>query len=421
MVYNFISFFGLFGLMFFAWIFSTNRKNINWRVVFWGTALQLVFALIIFRMPAGVIVFNFANAAVLKLFSFAKEGIYFCFGSLAVGPGSTGPNGEVSPGFILAIQSLPTVIFFSALMSLLYFVKFMPLLISIFARIFTKLMKISGAEALCTASNIFVGVESAFTIRPYIEKMTKSELCTILTAGMVTIASTVLGLYASFLFNLFPAIAGHLISASILSAPAAIVMSKLLYPEDAHPETLGEHVKAEYLPAKNWMEAIINGANEGLKLCFGIVALLIAFLGLLAMVNWGFGKAGLSLQQILSFVFQPLVFLTGVPLQDIHNVSILVGERTIVTELVAYQHLGTYIQQGLISPRSAVIASYILCGFAHVASVVIFVGGFSAVAPSRSGDLAKLGFRALWAATLACLMTGAVAGVFFTSGTLTIL
>ncbi|OGS20229.1 MAG: nucleoside transporter [Elusimicrobia bacterium RIFOXYA2_FULL_39_19] len=420
-MYNLISFFGMFGLMAVAWIFSKNRKNINWRVVGWGAGLQIIFAFFIFKVPAGIAVFNLINKAVLKMFSFAKEGINFCFGPLSIGPGAMGPYGEQSIGFILAIQSLPTVIFFSAIMSLLYFVKFMPLLINIFARIFTKLMKISGAEALCSSSNIFVGVESAFTIRPYLEKMTKSELCTVLTAGMATIASTMLGLYASFLYGSFPAIAGHLVSASILSAPAAIVMAKLLYPEDEVPETLGENVKAEYIPAQNWMDAIIKGANEGLKLCAGIIALLIAVLGLLAIVNYGFGKIGTSLQEILSYIFRPLVFLTGVPMADISKVAYLAGERTIVTELVAYQHLSAYIQQGAISARSAVIASYILCGFAHIASMAIFVGGFAAIAPSRSGDLAKIGFRALAAAILACLMTGAVAGVFYTSGILTVL
>ena len=420
-MYNLISFFGMFGLMAVAWVFSKNRRNVNWRVVFWGTALQLVFAFFIFRVPAGIAVFNLVNTGVIKLFSFAKEGIYFCFGALAIGPGETGPNGEQSLGFMLAIQSLPTVIFFSAFMSLLYFIKFMPLLINIFSKIFTKLMKISGAESLCTASNIFVGVESAFTIRPYLEKMTKSELCTILTGGMATIASTVLGLYASFLYSIFPTIAGHLVSASILGAPAAIVMSKLLYSEDEQPETLGESIKAEYIPSENWMDAIIKGANEGLKLCAGIIALLIAVLGLLAIVNWGFGKAGFSLQQILGYIFRPLVFLTGVPLADVSKVAYLAGERTIVTELVAYQHLAGYIQQGAIQVRSAVIASYILCGFAHVASMAIFVGGYAAIAPSRSGDLAKLGFRSLFAAILACLMMGAVAGVFFTDSVVTIL
>ncbi|MCM8798976.1 MAG: nucleoside transporter, partial [Candidatus Omnitrophica bacterium] len=291
--YNFISFLGIFFILFIAWLFSPEHKRINWRVIFWGIFLQILFAFSIFRISQGLILFNFLNEAVIKIFSFAREGIYFLFGPLAISPGTTGARGEKSLGFILAIQALPTIIFFSALMALLYHWKIMPKVIKLFAVVFTKLMRVSGAEALCTASNIFVGIESVFTIRPYIEKMTLSELSTILTAGMATIASTVLGLYVSFLQDTFPTIAGHLISASLLSAPATLVISKLLLPEKEKPLTLGKVIEPEYEKASNWIEAIIKGAEEGVKLCAGIIALLLAFLGLLSLFNWGIEALGI--------------------------------------------------------------------------------------------------------------------------------
>jgi len=427
--YNLVSLSGIFALMVVAWAFSNNRRKINWRVIFWGVVLQLALALIIFRLPAGLIFFNWINAVVIKLFSFAKEGMYFLFGPLAVAPGEVGPAGEKSLGFILATQALPTIIFFAALMGLLYHIRLMPLIVRAFARVFAKLMRISGAESLCSASNIFVGIESALTIRPYLDGMTRSELCTILTAGMATIASTVLALYVTFLHQYFPTIAGHLVSASILSAPAAIVMSKLLFPEIEKPPTLGEVVEGEYQPKGTWIEAIIYGATEGVKLLVGIAAMLLAFLGLLAMANWllsGLGnwigsmigsQLNLSLQGILSYIFYPLTVLVGVPLADAPKIAHILGERTIVTEVVAYQHLAGYIDNGVLQhPRSIVIATYCLCGFAHIASLAIFVGGIAAIVPKRAADLARFGFRALFAATLACLMTGAVAGVFFRPG-----
>jgi CNT family concentrative nucleoside transporter len=222
-----------------------------------------------------------------------------------------------------------------------------------------------------------------------------------------------------------PTIAGHLVSASILSAPAAVVMSKLLYPEEGKPLTLGEVVEGHYERSSSWVESVIRGSSEGVKLCVGIVALLVSFLGLLAMLNWilaffenwASSLAGrpiaLSLERILSYVYYPLTWMMGVPIEDVGKVSTLLAERTVVTELVSYQHLSGYISSGLLrNQRSIVIATYALCGFAHIPSLAIFVGGISSLAPKRARDLARLGFRALFAATLACLMTGAVAGVF---------
>lgn len=416
-----ISLVGLFVLMFLAWMASRDRKNINVRLILTGLLFQCVFAFIVFKLSAGVVIFSLLNDAVLRVISFANEGIYFVFGPLSISPGEIGPVGETSPGFILAFQVLPSIIFFSALVSLLYHLNIIPAIIKVFAGIFTYLMKISGAEALCASSNMFVGIESAVTIRPYIREMTRSELCTVLTAGMGTIASTVLALYVGFLHREFPSIAGHLISASVISAPAAIIMSKLVVPEIERPTTLGMSVQVEKdRRSSTWIESIIMGANDGVKLCVGIITLLLAFLGLLSMFNWFLGFVGaklfgigLSLQLILKYLYYPITLLMGVPFQDVEHIATLLGERTIVTEVVSYQHLHQLIKDGMVTdPRSITIASYALCGFAHIASLAIFVGGFSALAPSRAKDLAQLGFRALYAATLACLMTGCVAGLF---------
>ncbi|MCM8774130.1 MAG: nucleoside transporter [Candidatus Omnitrophica bacterium] len=427
-IYNLISFFGIFVFIFIAWLFSFNRRKINWRAIFWGLSLQFLFALFVFQFSLGPAIFKFINEVVIKMLSFARDGMYFVFGRLALPPNTIGPSGEESLGFILVFQSLPAVIFFSTLMAILYQMGVMQKVVRAFAFIFTKLMNISGAEALCTSSNIVVGIESVFTIRPYINDMTVSELCTILTAGMATVASTVMAVYVSFLYQKFPTIAGHLISASILSAPATIVISKLICPEESIPKTLGKVVEVDYERSSNIIEAIIKSANEGVKLIVGIVALLLSFLGLLSMINWFIIILGrelgkflnipmeLSLEKIFSFIYYPFSFLMGVPLEDIGKVSFLLGERTILTELVSYQHLAKFINEGIITnQRSIVIVSYALCGFAHIASLAIFVGGISALAPKRIKDLTKVGFRALIGATLACLMTAAIAGIFATA------
>lgn len=409
-----ISLAGLCGFMVLAWLFSVDRKRVNWRVVFWGVALQFLFATFIFLVPAGSRVFLVLNDLVVKVLECAARGSEFAFGVLALGPGR-----KDSLGFILAFQALPTIIFFSALIAILYYCRIMPLLVRLFARIFTSLMKISGAEALVAASNIFVGVESAFTVRPFIKNMTRSELCTMLTAGMATVGSNVLALYVFSLQGVFPTIAGHLVTASILSAPAAIVMAKLIWPESEAPETLGRDVHPYYEKPDNLFLAIIDGAQEGMKVIFGILALLIAVLGLTALADMILGAVipGLTLKAILGYLAYPLTYMLGVTSADVPHVAVLIGEKVVLTEVAAYLDLARMLGDNVLtSPRSAVIAAYALCGFTHLASMAIFVGGISALAPERTGDLSRVAFRALLAATLACLMTGGVAGLFF-SGT----
>jgi concentrative nucleoside transporter, CNT family len=430
-MYNLISFSGIFILMAFAWILSPEKKTINWRVITWGTGLQLALALCIFVVPAGAKAFLFINDVVIKLVENASAGTRFLFGRLALPPGTRNETGEESLGFILAFQALPTIIFFASLMGILYYLGIMPRLIKVFSKVFTRVMGISGAESLSVSSNIFVGVEANITILPFLGGMTRSEFCTILSAGMSTTASNVLALYIFLLQERFPTIAGHLISASILSAIAAIVMSKIIMPETERPKTLGVDVPPYYERESTLMEAMIKGANEGMKMLVGIVALLIAFLGIVALVDSLLVSAGIrlnhlmgigidwSLKGLLGYLFYPLTLAIGVPPSDAFEIARLIGERAILTEVKSYQDLALLLNAGALhNPRSAVLAAYALCGFAHVASLAIFVGGTAALVPTRIRDLSEVGIRALIAANLACLMTAAVAGTFLTDGSL---
>jgi CNT family concentrative nucleoside transporter len=422
--YNFISFLGIFGVLALAWALSENRRVFNGRVILGGLAFLLAFGSFLFLTPFGVTVFAWVNDAVGHVLGAANEGTYFVFGRLALPPGAA--KGEDSSlGFFLAFQAFPTIVFFSALVAILYYYGAMQLLIRGFAFLFTKMMRLSGAESLCAASDVFVGVEASLTVRPHLSGMTRSELCTILTTGMASISSNVLAFYVYCLQGRLPGIAGHLVSASILAIPAAIIVSKLLVPETGTPRTMGVHIETDYAKEESVFEAVINGAMSGVKLIVGIVALLLAVVGLVALVNLMVGQAGAwagyenqwSLQAALGYLFKPFAMLMGVPPDDARYVGQMLGERLVLTEVTSYRHLAELLKDGALQhPRSAVIAAYALCGFAHLPSLAIFVGGISALAPDRKGDLAKLGPRALLGATLACLLTGCIAGFFFTSG-----
>ncbi|MBM4310058.1 MAG: nucleoside transporter [Deltaproteobacteria bacterium] len=430
-MYNLVSFCGIFIIMGLGWLFSTHRRTINWRLLRGALILQAVFALFIFKVPIGSRLFLGINSAVITVLEAASAGSRFVFGRLALAPGAIGEAGEPSLGFFLAFQAFPTIIFFSALMSILYYIGVLPWLISRCAALFTRLFAISGAESLCAASNMFVGVESALTVKPYLRTMTRSELCTVLTCGMATVASNVLALYVFTLQEQFPAIAGHLVSASIIAAPSALIMSKLVVPETGAPATLGRSVAPFYEREHSVFEAVINGANTGVRVVVGIVALLLAVLGLVALVDLGIialgswinSAAGLqvdwSLRGLAGLVFYPLTVIIGVPLEDAVLIARIIGERLIVTEVVSYQHLAAAMADGAIAnPRSTVIATYALCGFAHLASMAIFIGGVSALVPDKTAELSRVGFRALLAATLACLLTACIAGTFYTSGSI---
>lgn len=410
----------LVGFVFFAgvaWLLCRNRRRIAWKTIAWGVALQLVIGLIIFRLPGSHRILLWLNDGVVALLNASKSGSEFLFGPLAASPGEPG-----SVGFILVFQVLPVVIFFAAFTAMLYHLRVLQVFVRLFARLFHRTMRISGAESLSSAANIFVGIESALVVRPYLEKMTRSELLLILTTGMATVASSVLGVYVAFLSGVFPQIAGHLISASILAIPACVVVSKLLIPETETPETLAAvPPEDESERSKNLIGAIIQGAMDGLKLAAGISALIIAILGIVALLDkilgvvstWFGMSEPLSIVRLLGWIFYPFAFLLGVETRDVPIAARLLGERVILTEVFSYNHLAQLISSGQItSTRTVVILSYALCGFAHVAAMAIFVGGAAALAPSRRDDLASLGLRALLAATLATLMTGCIAGIF---------
>lgn len=472
---NLLSFAGIFALCGIAWLGSENRRVIPWKVILWGIALQLILGLLVFTFPVTRFVINVISNGINAVLDATEAGARFLFGSLLVPDLSATPGpilvgrwiaravtpayvpvagDRLSPenlnlGYIFAFRALPSVIFFSALMSLLYYLGVIQPIVKFFAKIFRRSMNLSGAESLSGATNIFVGIESALVIRPYLASMTRSELCAILTACYGSIASTVLALYAGLLRPVFPTITGHLVSASFMVIPACFVISKLLVPETEVPKTLGalpeddpeNDASGTGKPARftserpsGAMESVIIGAMDGVKLAISIAALLIAILGLVALVNLFFANlAGLAvsnnlfvrriglifqvvtLQNIVGALFVPLTFLTGVSANwnEIWQASVLIGRRLLETEIPAYQQLGLLANQGALSDRALLIISYCLCGFAHLPSVGIFVGGFSSLIPSRRKDLAILGWKALWAATLATLMIGCVSGVFF--------
>lgn len=422
--YNFISCLGILIFLGLLALLSQHKRSIRIRILLWGLGLQLLFAFFVFRVPYGAKIFIFLNDITMGVIDSAFQGTQFLFGKLALAPGKEG-----SLGFILAFQALPSIVFFAALMEFLYYIGIMEKIISLFAKIFVKVMGISGAEALCASAQIFLGIESNLTVRPYLSKMTRSELLVVLTTGMATIASSVLGLYVIILSDSFPKVAGHLISASILLAPAAILASKMIMPETGNPLTLGKVVKAEYQKANNAIEAIINGSMAGLKMVVGIGALLIAFVGLISLVDSGLLYGGklfnslfnsninVSLHTLLQYIFYPFTLAMGVPYVDALTISRVIGERIIETEVKSYQDLALLIKEGrIVYERSIVIATYALCGFAHIPSLAIFIGGTTSIVPERTKDISVLGLWALLASNIACFITGAVAGIFYTDG-----
>ena len=411
-------------MMGFLCLFSKSRRHISLKVVIWGVLLQVAFALFIFLVPVGTKLFLFLNDLTMNIIDNSFDGVKFLFGILAIPPGKEG-----SLGFILAFQALPSIIFFAALMELLYYLGIMEKIIGVFAKIFAKVMGISGAEALCASAQIFLGIESNLTVRPYLKEMTRSELMVVLTTGMATIASSVLGMYVIILSGSFPTVAGHLISASILLAPAAILTSKIIFPETDKPLTLGKVVKVEYQKASNAIEAIINGSMAGVRMVVAIGALLIAFIGLISLVDSGLMYIGklagslfeanidLSLTNILKYIFYPFTLAMGVPYEDAPLIAKIIGERIIATEVKSYQDLAILIKEKkILYDRSIVIATYALCGFAHIPSLAIFIGGTSSIVPERTKDISIVGLWALFAANIACFITGAVAGIFYTGG-----
>ena len=424
---NLISLVGLIVFGFTAWVLGGFRRPVAWSTVLGSGLLMLALGSLIFLFPPTRSALAGLNDLVVAVLGASRAGAIFLFGPLGLNPGETVPTGETSIGLILAVQVFPAVIFFSSLMAVLYHLGLIQPVVLAFARLFKRSLKLSGAESLAASLNIFFGIESAIAVRPYLEGMTRSELLTLLTCCMCTVASTVLPVYVSFLENTFPQVAGHLMCASVLSVPAAAAVSKLMLPETGEPETLGSLPPMDRAGrSDNTFAALASGAWEGLKLVAGIAALLIAVLGVVALLNLILGKLAsplqgwlrgdpLSLEGLFGWLFLPPAFLLGLDPADIRVAGQLLGKRVILTEVVAYQELGRLAAAHVVSQRGILVLTYALCGFTHVASLGIFVGGIAAMAPSRRNDLTALAFRALAAATLACLMTGAVAGLFYTT------
>ena len=421
---------GLGGLVFLVgllWLFSMNKKSINWSLIVKGLILQVLFAIAILKVGFIETGFEWVSKAFVKVISFTNFGSEFLFGQFA--------DGTIHPALgNFAFVVLPTIIFFSALTSLLYYLGILQKVVYGMAWVMKRALKLSGAESLATAGNIFLGqTEAPLLIKPYLGQMTKSEIMALMTGGMATIAGGVLAAYIGFLGGdnaveqtLF---AKHLLAASIMSAPAALVAAKILVPEtEEFDNTM--HVNKEKMGA-NALEAISNGTTDGLKLAINVAAMLLVFTALIYMFNYFLFKAGditainswvaantsydnLSFQFILGYVFAPISWLIGVPYADIITVGQLLGEKTILNEFYAYATMGEMKATGVFhSEKSMIMATYILCGFSNVASIGIQIGGIGALVPEKRGLLSKLGVRALIGGTVASLFTAAIVGMFF--------
>jgi CNT family concentrative nucleoside transporter len=454
-----VSVLGLAVFVLLAWALSTDRKAFPWRLALAGVGLQLVFGAIVLKTSVGLAVFAFLNDAVGQLLEFTDEGSRFLFGEY------------LDTHFTVALNVLPTIIFFSALMTVLYHLGVMQRIVKAVAWAMQRTLGTSGAETLSSAANIFVGqTEAPLVIKPYVAGMTRSELMAVMTGGFATVAGGVMAAYVGMLRDHFPDIAGHLIAASVMSAPASLVIAKVMLPERETPVTAGTlELKDEKVYA-NVIDAAASGAADGLKLALNVGAMLLAFLALVALVNWLFavpallhngaewaealdgyrrmdaplpdgcssphGAAALaecirhanelgvtqgplaawepmSLQTILGWAFWPFAFLMGVPAADCAQVGALLGERLVLNEFVAYVHLGEGLarETPIMGSRAAVIATYALCGFANIGSIGIQIGGIGSIAPERRADLARIGPRAMVAGMLACFMTACIAGI----------
>ena len=395
---RYIGILGLVVILGIAYAASLDRKAIKPRIIVWGLGLQFTFALFVMKIPVGMAILSGLAAATTGLMNKANAGAEFIFGDLAT---------TDSLGFIFAVKALPIIIFLSSLFSILYYVGALQLIVRVMAKVMVRTMGTSGAESLATAANVFMGqTEAPLVIAPYIDKMTYSEVALVMIGGMATISGAVLGVYIGF-----GAEAEFLLAASIMNAPAAIVMAKMLVPETGEPLTRGEVKLKVERKEVNIIDAAARGAGAGMTLSLNIAAMLIAFVSLIALVNWPLEYLGTSLEQIFALVFAPLAYVMGVPWNESGIVGNLIGQKVIVNEFVAYQSLGVLKAAGEISARAELITTYALCGFANIASIAIQIGGIGGLAPSRKEDLARLGMRALLGGSLATFMTATIAGL----------
>ncbi|MDY7035917.1 MAG: nucleoside transporter C-terminal domain-containing protein [Thermodesulfobacteriota bacterium] len=412
-MYRIQSLTGLLTLAFLAWIFSENRKKVNLKTLLAGLGLQILLALLLLKLPGSQTLFIWLNRAVQALEESTTAGTGFVFGYLGGGPL---PFEEKSPGlsFIFAFRSLPLVLVMSALSSLLFFWKILPVAVRFFSWILRRTMGLGGVEGLGTAANIFIGmVESPLLTRPYLPGISRSELFTIMTSGMATIAGTVMVLYASILSKLIPGIMGHLLTASIISAPAAVAISKLMIPETDIPSTgkvkLSKQVNSS-------MDAITHGTLEGIKLLINIIAMLVVLIALVYLFNLILGLLPdlsgrpITFQRLVGFVMAPVTWLMGVPWSEALVSGNLMGTKTVLNEFLAYLDL-VKLPEGVLCERTRLIITYAMCGFANFGSLGIMIGGMGAMVPERRDEIVGLGIKSLIAGTIATCMTGAVVGI----------
>jgi CNT family concentrative nucleoside transporter len=418
-----------------AYLFSTNRKAVDWRLVAAGIALQVVFGLLIAKVDAVQSGFEYVSEKFIVFLSFAQKGAAFLYGDLS--KNSDAVQGvRHNLGFLFAFQTLPTIIFFSAVTAGLYHLGVLQKIVYVFAWVMTRTMRMSGAESLSVAGDVFMGqTEAPLLVRPFIPGMTQSELHCLMVGGMATIAGSVFGAYVSFLGGSDPAeqtkFATYLLTASIMSAPASVVMAKLFLPEtepiDKELKLTKDHVGV------NLIDSIAIGASDGLKLALNVGAMLLAFIAVIYALNWvlvglighytGLNEFvvnstngtfdGFSLQYILGQVFRVFAFCIGVEWKDTLAVGSLLGQKMVINEFVAYSDLGVMKTAGVLTEKSILISTYALCGFANFSSIAIQIGGTGGMAPSRQADISRLGLRAMIAATLATMMTATIAGALF--------
>ena len=395
---RFISLFGYLVLLLLAWLMSSHKRNIPWRVIFAGTLMQFAFALCILKTAPGLFFFSWVGDVFTSLLDFSDTGAKFVFG-------------ENFKDFFFAFKVLPTIIFVSSLMSVLYYIGLMQWIVNALAWLMQRTLGTSGAETLSASANVFMGqTEAPLLIKPYLGGMTLSELNAVMVGGFATISGGILALFVGMKIP-----AGHLVTASVISAPASLVIAKLMLPETGKPATLGS-ARFEVPPAGvNLIEAAANGAAEGMKLALNVAAMLIAFIALIAMFDKTLSMAGelfhqsWSLKGGLGYGFSPIAWLMGIEFKDCFKAGELLGLKMALNEVIAYSELSNSRSQ--LTERSFVIMTYALCGFSNFSSIAIQIGGLGAMAPERKSDIARLGLRAMFGGTLACCLTGCVAGV----------
>ncbi len=405
---------GLFVFLLIAWLVGENRRRVAMGTILGGVGLQLALGLLLLKLPVFKGVFFALNKVILALEEATRAGTSFVFGYLG---GAEPPFAEITPGasYVLAFRGLPLVLVVSALSSLLFYWKILPVVVRAFSWALQRTMRIGGAEGFSVASNVFLGmVESPLVVKPYLKSMTRSELFSIMTVGMAGVAGTVMVLYASILGPIVPDALGHILIASIISAPAGVVLAKLMIPE-TQPITTGKVTPP--VEARSWMDAITRGTTEGVQLLVSIVAMIIVLVALVFLVNLGLrllpdaGGGPITLQRLLGYVMAPVMWLVGIPWSECMTAGSLMGTKTVLNELIAYVNM-SQVDPAVLSDRSRIILTYAMCGFANPGSLGIMIGGMGAMVPERREEIVSLGFRTILSGTLATCMTGAIAAMF---------